>query len=259
MRRVVFNRKGGVGKSSITANLAAISANEGIKTLVVDLDPQCNASHYLLGREVEIGDVSVAEFFKQSLTFRIKQSDPEDFVWTTVYDNLYIMPASPELSELQNKLESKHKIFKLRDALQRLDSEYGAIYIDTPPAFNFFTLSALIAAQSCLIPFDCDDFSRHALYSLLENVEETRADLNSDLHVEGIIVNQFMSQANLPARVVNELKEEQLPLFETKLSASVKMRESHEQAKPLIHLAPSHKLTKEYVSLLHELNAIASH
>ena len=259
MRRVVFNQKGGVGKSSIAANLAAISAYENIKTLVVDLDPQCNSSHYLLGRDVEIGDVNVTSFFKESLSFRLKASDPEDFVWTTVYENLYVLPASPELNELQSKLEAKHKIFKLRDALQKMNSEYDAIYIDTPPAFNFFTLSALIAAQGCLIPFDCDDFSRQALYSLLENVEETRTDHNSELHVEGIIVNQFTSQANLPARVVSELIEEHLPLFDTKLSISIKMRESHEQSKPLIYLAPSHKLTKEFLSLFHELNGLTPH
>jgi chromosome partitioning protein len=254
MRRVVFNQKGGVGKSSITANLAAISANLGIRTLVVDLDPQSNASHYLLGRETEIGEISIAGFFKEALTFRLKPSDPEDFVWTTAYDNLFLLPATPELSELQNKLEAKHKIFKLRDALRTLQAEYDAVYIDTPPALNYYTLSALIAAQGCLIPFDCDDFSRHALYTLMENVEETRADLNSDLRVEGIIVNQFMSQANLPARLVEELRREQLPLFHTKLSASVKMRESHEQSVPLIYLAPKHKLTREFVSLFQEMN-----
>jgi chromosome partitioning protein len=259
MQHVVFNQKGGVGKSSITANLAAISANEGVKTLVVDLDPQCNASHYLLGKEADIGDISIAGFYKQSLSFRLKPSDPDAFVWTTAYENLFVLPASPELSELQSKLEAKHKIFKLREALLALSSEYEAIYIDTPPAFNFYTLSALIAAQGCLIPFDCDEFSRQALYALLENVAETRADHNNELEVEGIIVNQFMSQANLPSRVVNELKEENLPLFDTKLSSSVKMRESHEQSKPLIHFAPAHKLTQEYVTLFHELNAMPAH
>lgn len=86
------------------------------------------------------------------------------------------------------------------------------MYIDTPPALNYYTLSALITAQGCLISFDCDDFSRQALYTLMENVEETRADLNSDLRVEGIIVNQFMSQANLSVRLVEELRQEQLPL-----------------------------------------------
>ncbi len=254
MRRVVFNQKGGVGKSSIAANLAAISAYQGIKTLLIDLDSQCNASYYLLGRDVEIGNVSIAGFFKETLTFRMKPSDPEDFVWTTVYDNLFVLPGSPELSELQSKLEAKHKIFKLRSALESMHAEYDAIYIDTPPALNFYTLSALIAAQGCLIPFDCDDFSRHALYSLLENVEETRADLNSEIRVEGIIVNQFMTQANLPSRVVEELKQENLPLFQTRLSASVKMRESHEQSKPLIYLAPRHKLTQEFIALFQEIN-----
>ena len=253
MRRVVFNQKGGVGKSSITVNLAAISAYLGIRTLVVDLDPQSNASHYLLGRDTEIGDISIAGFFKEVLSFRLKPSDPENFVWTTAYDNLFLLPATPELTELQNKLEAKHKIFKLRDALQSMQAEYDAVYIDTPPALNFYTLSALIAAQGCLIPFDCDDFSRYALYTLMENVEETRTDLNSGLRVEGIIVNQFMSQANLPTRVVEELRQEKLPLFDTKLSASVKMRESHEQSIPLIYFAPKHKLTREFVSLFQEM------
>ncbi|MFM9470049.1 ParA family protein, partial [Streptomyces scabiei] len=75
-------------------------------------------------------------------------------------------------------LESKHKIYKLAAALKELSNSYDAIYIDTPPAFNFYTLSALIAAERCLIPFDCDAFSRRALYTLLENVGETQSDHN---------------------------------------------------------------------------------
>ncbi len=254
MRRVVYNQKGGVGKSSIAANLAAISANQGIKTLLVDLDPQCNASHYLLGPDATIGEISIAGFFRECLSFRLKASDPEDFAWTTAYDNLFVIPASPELSELKSKLEAKHKIYKFRAALQTLSASYDAIYIDTPPAFNFYTLSALVAAEGCVIPFDCDEFSRQALYTLLENVEETRSDLNHELRVEGIVVNQFTSQANLPTRIIQQLRDENLPLFDTKLSASVKMRESHEQSIPLIHLAPRHKLTREFVELFNELN-----
>jgi cellulose biosynthesis protein BcsQ len=78
--------------------------------------------------------------------------------------------------------------------------DYDRIYIDTPPALNFYTRSALIAAQGCLIPFDCDDFSRRALYTLLENVQEIQSDHNADLKVEGIVVNQFQPRANLPQR-----------------------------------------------------------
>ena len=166
------------------------------------------------------------------------------------------MPSRPELEDLQAKLESRYKIYKLRDALDRLH-DFDAVYIDTPPAMGFFTRSALIAADACLIPFDCDTFSRQALYSLLANAHEIRQDHNRHLRIEGIIVNQFQASANLPRQLVDELKEEGLPVLETYLSSSVKVRESHEAAKPLIHLAPQHKLTLEYAALFDELQQAA--
>jgi chromosome partitioning protein len=254
MRHVIFNQKGGVGKSSITVNLAAISAQQGKRTLVMDLDPQCNSTSYLLGDRMQGTEVTIADFFRQFLYFRLAPPDsPTEYMAATAYDNLFVIPASPDLAELQPKLESRFKLYKLKDAVQELDEQFDEIYIDTPPAWNFYTLSALIAAEGCLIPFDCDDFSRRALYNLVENVEETRSDHNGDLHVEGIVVNQYQSRANLPVRLVKELQEEGLPVLNSKLSASVKMRESHEQSKPLIHLVPSHKLTQEFVALFEEL------
>ncbi len=158
------------------------------------------------------------------------------------------MPSSPELEPLQPKLEAKVKIYKLRDALRELEG-YDAVYLDTPPAFNFFTLSALIAADRCLIPFDCDDFSRRALYSLLEIVEEVREDHNSGLRVAGIVVNQFQERARLPQRMVDELKGEGLPVLEPYISQSVKVRESHELSRPLAFLAPGHKLSGQFEEL----------
>lgn len=255
MRRVIFNQKGGVGKSSITANLAAISAARGRDTLVVDLDPQGNASHYLLGDAWERVESDVAAFFNDALAIRLLPRDPLRYLTPTEYEGLHMLASSPELSELQAKLEARHKIYKLRELLEKLSEQFDAIYVDTPPAFNFYTLSALIAADSCLIPFDCDDFSRRALYTLLENVEETRADHNPDLHVEGIVINQFIARANLPQRLVDELRQEGLPVLDSMLSSSVKMRESHELCRPLIHLAPRHKLTEEFVALFEELEA----
>jgi len=163
--------------------------------------------------------------------------------------------ATPQLEELQGKLESRHKIYKLREALAELDGDYDRIYIDTPPALNFYTRSALIAAQGCLIPFDCDDFSRRALYALLENVQEIQADHNADLKVEGIVVNQFQPRANLPLKLVQELIDEGLPVLQPYLSASVKIRESHQQATPMIHLDARHKLTLDFVSLHDTLRA----
>lgn len=248
MRRVIFNQKGGVGKSTITCNLAAIGAARGERTLVVDLDPQGNSSQYLLGRGSDELDDTLTDFFDQMLSFRLKEKPVEAFVHATPFENLDLMPADRELENLQGKLESRYKIYKLREALDRLD-DYDQIYIDTPPALNFFTRSALIAAHRCLIPFDCDDFSRRALYELLYNVREIREDHNPALEVEGIVVNQFQARASLPRKVVDELIGEGLPVIESYLSSSVKIRESHERSLPLIHLAPAHKLTKEYQAL----------
>lgn len=259
MRRVVFNQKGGVGKSSITVNLAAISAAEGKKTLVVDLDPQCNATQYLLGEVAEFSrdkpelTPNIGQFFAQTLSFNLKEKPLSEYIHKTPHERLHVIPSNPELGEIEHLLESKHKIFKLAAALKALDQSCDNIFIDTPPAFNFYTLSALIAAQRCLIPFDCDAFSRRALYTLLENVTEAKADHNPDLSVEGIVVNQFQPRASLPVKLVEELRAEGLPMMQTPLSSSVIMKESHEKALPLIHLAPKHKLTEEYVALFREL------
>ncbi len=269
MRRVIFNKKGGVGKSTISCNLAAISASKGYKTLVIDLDTQGNSTHYLLGenafREHQATanedehhgiDKTLADFFNSTLGVSLFTKNAGDSlkesIHQTPFPNLDVLPSHPELEHQQSKLESRYKIFKLKEALDKL-GHYDHIYIDTPPALNFYTRSALIAANSCLIPFDCDDFSRQALYSLLETVEEIKQDHNAELEVEGIIVNQFQSRAKLPQRLVNELIEEGQPVLNTKLSPSVKVRESHSECQPLIHFSPKHKITEEFMTLFDEL------
>lgn len=239
MRRVVFNQKGGVGKSSIACNLAAISAARGIRTLVVDLDPQGNSTQYLLGASSRELKDTVADLLEQTVAFTVFNRRPDEFVHASPFDNLFVLPSSPELDFLERKLEAKHKIYKLREALKKLGDSFDAIYIDTAPALNFYTRSALIAAQRCLIPFDCDDFSRQALYGILDEIRELQEDHNEDLVVEGIVANQFQPRASLPKRLVKELEEEGLPVLSVRLSSSVKMKESHQLRKPLIHMAPA--------------------
>ncbi len=253
MKRCVFNGKGGVGKSTIAVNLASIAAYQGKKTLLIDMDPQCNSSRYLLGESAKEVAPTLADFFEQTLNFVIYPKPATRYVHATRFENLSVIASHPEIGELQSKLESRHKIYKLRDTLQELAKDFDEIILDTPPAYNFFTLSALIAADCCLIPFDCDDFSRQALYTLMNNVGEIKADHNPALAIEGIVVNQFQPRASLPQRLVNELIAEGLPILNSKLSSSVIIRESHSQCMPMIHLNKNHKLSNEFLALYNEL------
>lgn len=255
MIRVVFNQKGGVGKSTITCNLAAIAASQGQRTLVIDLDAQGNSSHYLFGAALAEVSLGIADFFEETLSYRLRSRPVTDYVSATPFANLSAIVASSALAELQTKLETKFKINKLKELLEQLKKSYQQVFIDTPPALNFYTLSALIAADRCLIPFDCDDFSRQALYRLLEGVKEIRADHNRKLKVEGIVINQFSARSNLPTRVVDELIAEGLPVLPVYLSGSIKIKESHEAAKPMIHYDKSHKLSEEYTRLWELIDA----
>ena len=265
MRRVIFNQKGGVGKSSITCNLAAISAARGYKTLVVDLDTQANTSYYL-GHEQPLNlayaqdqghkmlsEGSIVGLFKQSMEFFGTKNDPLDYVVDTKFENLHLMASSPALDLMERELESRHKIYKLRDALVELNKTFDHIYIDTAPMFNFYSKSALIAADSVLIPFDCSTFSRQALYGLMQNVIELQEDHNPDLRIGGIIVNQFSKQARFPRSLVAELIEEKFPIIDSYISSSVKMKESHAKQVPLVYLYPKHKLSVEFERLYSEL------
>jgi chromosome partitioning protein len=253
MKRVIFNQKGGVGKSTIAVNLAAIAAHQGKRTLLIDIDPQCNSSRYLMGEAAKEATPTLADYFEQTLNFVLYPKPAGSYVHATRFDNLMLIPSHPAIGELQSKLESRHKIYKLRDALGELTREYDEIILDTPPAYNFFTQSALIAADRCLIPFDCDDFSRQALYTLMNNVREIKADHNPALEIEGIVVNQYQPRASLPQRMVAELIAEGLPVLDSKLSSSIRIRESHELGLPMIHLDGRHKLSQEFVALYQEL------
>lgn len=255
MKRVVFNQKGGVGKTSITCNLAAISAAQGLKTLVIDLDTQCNSSEYLLGAHYAERQNTAADFFKSFLGMFGRKAYAPTFCHPTHYGRLSVMPASPELATLERELESRHKIYKLREALQDLARHYDRIYIDTPPALNFYSRTALIGADSLLIPFDCDSFSRQALYNLVNTVAEIREDHNESLQIEGVVVNQYNPQARLPDELIAQLRQEGLPVFDTYLHASVKLKESRESHMPLVHFAPAHKLTRQFIDLHQSLEA----
>jgi len=210
MRRAVFNQKGGVGKTTITCNLAAISAHNDKRTLVIDLDPQGNSTQYLLGSVEQVSETTLVDYFEEQLYRTLEPQglqlyrtlEPQGLracIHETLFERLDLVPSHPDLEYLAEKLESRHKMYKLKEALDSF-SDYDCIYMDTPPALNFYTRSALIAANACLIPFDCDYLSRRALYVLLDIVNEVRRDHNSGLELEGRHHRQPVSTHSQPAQ-----------------------------------------------------------
>lgn len=255
MRRVIFNQKGGVGKTTIACNLAAVSAAHGKKTLMIDIDPQAHSTRYLAGKKSHEMKPTIYDYFEESMYSLVSGvGNIRSYIHPTPFQGLDIMPAVQGLAELETQLESKFDMFRLREPLDSL-TEYKYIYFDTPPALNFFTRAALIAGDRCLIPFDCDDFSKQSLNMLIENVNVIRQSQNPKLKVEGIIVNHYQTRANFSRQIVTELTDEGLPLMNIHLSTSVKIRESRHKSKPLIFYASSHKLTRQFEALYKELES----
>ena len=251
IRRVVFNQKGGVGKTSITCNLAAAFAAAGKKTLVVDLDAQANSSHYLLC-DGAIGGKTVTDFFESTLsTLKIFGQPISDCLYRSDFPNLWVLPADSRLAEIQPKLEARYKIFKLSQALDSLieSQKFDAVFIDTPPSLNFYSMSALMASDRVLVPFDCDAFSASAVEQVGEIVKEVAMDHRPTLAIEGIIINHYQAQANHHKGAIEAISRLGYPLLKPFLSPSVVMRESHAARVPLVFYKPSHKLASEFNQL----------
>jgi chromosome partitioning protein len=246
--RVVYNQKGGVGKTTLAVNFAAAAALSGKRTLLVDSDPQGNSTHYLLGSPHERGSFqkSLVSFYESCLGLSLFRQSVFDHMEELEHSSgsvsfrelkkkiplLHLMPCTRELEDLRSKLEAKHKIHKLRDGLR--GGGFERIYLDPPPAADFFAYSCLVAANEVIVPVDCDSFSLMAAKELNQMVNEIKNDHNPDLTILGIVVNQFQKSTKHSAALVKELKSIGIPVFEPFLSSSVRVRESHSSCVPFV-------------------------
>jgi chromosome partitioning protein len=225
----VANQKGGVGKTTTAINLATALAAIGERVLIIDLDPQGNASTGLgidrRNREVSsydllIGTHSVGEAALQ-----------------TVVPDLFIVPSTMDLLGVEMEI-SQHsdRVFRLKRALNEPDAQrFSYILIDCPPSFNLLTMNAMAAADSVLVPLQCEFFALEGLSQLLETVDQVRRTVNPTLDIQGIVLTMFDARNNLAQQVVNDVRTHLgEKVYHTLIPRNVRVSEAPSYGKPAI-------------------------
>ena len=242
----IANQKGGVGKTTTAVNLSACLAKMGKRVLLIDIDPQGNATSGL-GVENNAG-TTIYEV--------LVGSEPiGESIAETDYKNLYICPSSPALSGAEVELVNMMgREYQLKTALSEIRDDYDFIFMDCPPSLGMITLNAFTACDSVLVPIQCEYYALEGLSSLTNTIKRVKKVLNREIEIEGVLLTMFDARTNLAIQVVDEVKKFfSDKVYRTIIPRNVRLSEAPGFGQPVIVYDPASKGAESYLDLAEEI------